>query len=222
MRRWTVFVSTHSGLVLVLSATVFLMSLFVVRELNIEAFPDPSAPTVEIVSIYEGKSAEEVERRITIPMEVGLAGMRGMDRLSSVSIYGLSDVKCKFSYDISYREAKQEVINRLTDITLADGVQPNIIASDMGEVMQYVLYGSNNLMELRTLQDWTVGRYLRTAQGVQDVASYGGFIKAYVVKVIPSYSSSTASPCLRSWKRFQNRTRTSGGGRSSWVTSTTW
>jgi heavy metal efflux system protein len=185
MRRWTVFVSTHSGLVLVLSATVFLMSLFLVRELNIEAFPDPSAPVVEIVSIYEGKSAEEVERRITIPMEVGLAGMRGMERLSSISIYGLSDVKCKFSYDISYREAKQEVINRLTDITLADGVQPNIIASDMGEVMQYVLYGSNNLMELRTLQDWTVGRYLRTAQGVQDVASYGGFIKAYVVKVIP-------------------------------------
>ena len=118
-------------------------------------------------------------------MEVGLAGMRGMERLSSVSIYGLSDVKCKFSYDIPYREAKQEVINRLTDITLADGVQPNIIASDMGEVMQYVLYGSNNLMELRTLQDWTVGRYLRTAQGVQDVASYGGFIKAYVVKVNP-------------------------------------
>jgi cobalt-zinc-cadmium resistance protein CzcA len=185
MRRLTVFISTHSGLVLVLSGTIFLMSLFLVRELNIEAFPDPSAPVVEIVSIYEGKSAEEVERRITIPMEVGLAGMRGMERLSSVSIYGLSDVKCKFSYDISYREAKQEAINRLTDITLADGVQPNIIASDMGEVMQYVLYGSNNLMELRTLQDWTVGRYLRTAQGVQDVASYGGFIKAYVVKVIP-------------------------------------
>jgi cobalt-zinc-cadmium resistance protein CzcA len=185
MRRLTVFISTHSGLVLVLSGTIFLMSLFLVRELNIEAFPDPSAPVVEIVSIYEGKSAEEVERRITIPMEVGLAGMRGMERLSSVSIYGLSDVKCKFSYDISYREAKQEAINRLTDIALADGVQPNIIASDMGEVMQYVLYGSNNLMELRTLQDWTVGRYLRTAQGVQDVASYGGFIKAYVVKVIP-------------------------------------
>ena len=76
MRRWTVFVSTHSGLVLVLSGTIFLMSLFLVRELNVEAFPDPSAPVVEIVSIYEGKSAEEVERRITIPMEVGLAGMR--------------------------------------------------------------------------------------------------------------------------------------------------
>ena len=185
MRRWIVFVSTHSGLFLMLSLTLFGLSLFLVRELNVEAFPDPSAPTVEIVSIYEGKSAEEVERQITIPVEVGLAGMRGLERINSVSLYGLSDVKCKFSYDIPYREARQEVLNRLADTPLPDGVQPNLIASPMGEVIQYVLYGSNNLMELRTLQDWTVGRYIKTAQGVEDVASYGGFIKAYVVKVIP-------------------------------------
>ncbi len=186
MRRWTIFVTTRSGLILVLLLTIFGMSLFVVRGLNVEAFPDPSPPMVDIVTIWEGKSAEEVERRITIPIEIGLAGMRGLERINSVSLYGLSDIKCKFSYDIPYLQARQEVINRLADIPpLPDGVQPNLIPSPMGEVMQYVLYGSNNLMELRTLQDWTIGRYLRTAQGVEDVASYGGFIKAYVVKVIP-------------------------------------
>ena len=185
MRKWTVFITRNSGLIIVLITTAFLMSLFVVRGLNIEAFPDPSPPMVQIVTIYEGKSAEEVERRITIPLETGLAGMRGMERISSTSLYGLSDVKCKFSYDMPYKEARQEVLNRLADMQLPDGVNPNIIASPMGEVMQYVFYGSNNLMELRTLQDWTVSRYLRTAQGVEDVASYGGFIKAYVVKVIP-------------------------------------
>ncbi|HSR13256.1 MAG TPA: efflux RND transporter permease subunit, partial [Thermodesulfobacteriota bacterium] len=79
----------------------------------------------------------------------------------------------------------QEVINRLSDTSVPDGVQPNIIPSPMGEVMQYVIYGSNNLMEMRTLQDWVVGRYLKTAQGVEDVASYGGFIKAYIVTVRP-------------------------------------
>ncbi len=185
MRRWVIFVSTNSGLFLMLSITLFFLSLFMVKDLNVEAFPDPSPPTVEIVSIYEGKSAEEVERQITIPVEIGLAGMRGLERINSVSLYGLSDVKCKFSYDIPYREARQEVINRLSDTSLPDGVQPNLIPSPMGEVMQYVFYGSNNLMELRTLQDWTVARYIKTAQGVEDVASYGGFIKAYVVKVIP-------------------------------------
>ena len=185
MRKLTVFVTTHSGILLVLVLTTFCLSLFVVKSLNVEAFPDPSPPMVEIVSIYEGKSAEEVERRITMPIEVALAGMRGLERINSASLYGLSDIKCKFSYDIPYREARQEVINRLTDTTLPDGVQPNLIPSPMGEVMQYVLYGSNNLMELRTLQDWTVRRYLKTAHGVEEVASYGGFIKAYVVKVIP-------------------------------------
>ncbi|MCX8021316.1 MAG: efflux RND transporter permease subunit [Syntrophorhabdaceae bacterium] len=185
MRRFTVFVSTHSTIILILILTIFATSLFIVKDLNVEAFPDPSAPSIEIVAIYEGKSAEEVERRITIPLEVGLAGMRSMTRMNSISIYGLANIKCRFTYDVTYREAKQEVINRLAGITLPDGVQANIIAGAMGEVMQYIVAGSNNLMELRTLQDWTIGRYIRTAQGVEDVASYGGFIKAYVVKVIP-------------------------------------
>ena len=77
----------------------------------------------------------------------------------------MSDIKCKFSYDMTYREAKQEVINRLADISLPDGVQPNLIAGAMGEVMQYVVSGSNNLMELRTLQDWTVGTVYQDSPG---------------------------------------------------------
>jgi cobalt-zinc-cadmium resistance protein CzcA len=185
MRRWIIFITDNRLVFLLLSFAGFLISLFVLKDLNVEAFPDPSAPEIEAVVIYEGKSAEEVEKRITLPMEVGLASMRGLERLNTTSLYGLSDIKCKFSYDIPYREATQEVINRFTNITLPDGVQPTIIASDMGEVMQYVLVGSNNLMELRTLQEWVAARYIKTAQGVQDVASYGGFVKAYVVIVRP-------------------------------------
>lgn len=185
MKKLTLFVTSHRLILLVLIGAIFTVSLFVVQGLNIEAFPDASAPSIEIVAIYEGKSPEEVERRITIPLEVGLAGMRGMKRLNSISIYGLADVKCRFTFDVTYREARQEVINRLAGIALPDGVQANIIAGDMGEVMQYIVHGSNNIMELRTMQDWVIGRYIKTAQGVEDVASYGGFIKAYVVKVNP-------------------------------------
>ncbi len=185
MRRWIIFITDHSIVFLLLGVCGFFISLFLIRDLNVEAFPDPSPPMVEVVTIYEGKSAEEVEKRITIPIEIGLASMRGLERINSASLYGLSDIKCKFSYDMPYLQARQEVINRLSNMALPDGVQPTIIPSPMGEVMQYVFYGSNNLMELRTLQDWTVGRYIKTAQGVEDVASYGGYIKAYVVKVIP-------------------------------------
>jgi cobalt-zinc-cadmium resistance protein CzcA len=185
MRRWIIFITDNHLVFLLLPLCGFLISIFLVKDLNVEAFPDPSAPTIEVVVIYVGKSAEEVEKRITLPMEIGLASMRGLERINTTSLYGLCDIKCKFSYDLSYREARQEVINRFANIDLPDGAQPTIIAGDMGEVMQYVLYGSNNLMDLRTLQDWVVGRYIKTAQGVQDVASYGGFIKAYMVNVLP-------------------------------------
>ena len=178
MRKWVIFVTDNSLIFILLSLCLFAISLFIIKDLNVEAFPDSSPPMVEIVSIYEGKSAEEVEKRITLPIEIALASMRGLERINSASLYGLSDIKCKFSYDLPYLEARQEVINRLTNVNLPDGVQPSLIPSPMGEVYQYVLYGSNNLMELRTLQDWTVGRYLKTAQGVADVASYGGVTTA--------------------------------------------
>ena len=185
MRRWIFFIISHNLVFILLGFCGLLVSLFLIKDLNVEAFPDPSPPIVEIVSIYEGRSAEEIEKRIAIPVEVSLAAMRGLVRLNSINLYGLSDIKCVFSYEIPYLEARQEVINRLSNITLPDGVQPTIIPTMLGNVMEYVIYGSNNLMELRTLQDWTVGRYIKTAQGVEDVASYGGFIKAYVVKVKP-------------------------------------
>ncbi|HAM52029.1 MAG TPA: hypothetical protein DCP92_15575, partial [Nitrospiraceae bacterium] len=85
MRRWIVFITNNNFIFLLLGIIGFLISLFLVKDLNVEAFPDPSPPIVEIVSIYEGRSAEEVEKRITLPLEIGLASMMGMERLNSIS-----------------------------------------------------------------------------------------------------------------------------------------
>ncbi len=185
MRKWVIFVTNHSLLFLLLIAAAFGLSLFFVKNLNVEAFPDPAPPIVEIIAIYEGRSAEEVERQITVALEVALAGMEGLERVNSISLYGLSDIKCKFSYGIDYKQAKQEVINRLANVTLPDGIQPSIIPNPFGEVMRYTLAGSENLLELRTLQDWTAARYLKTADGVEDVVSEGGYVKTYNVTVQP-------------------------------------
>ncbi|MBI5427221.1 MAG: efflux RND transporter permease subunit [Nitrospinae bacterium] len=185
MRRWVVFVTNNSPLFLLLVAAAFLLSLFFVKNLNVEAFPDPAPPIIEMVTLFEGKSAEEVERQITIPAEIALAGMVNLESINSISMYGLSDIKCRFNHDIAYTEAKQQVINRLSTVSLPENVQPSIIPNDIGEVMRYEVKGSNNLMELRGLQDWVIARFLRTAQGVEDVVSVGGYIKAYMVKVIP-------------------------------------
>ncbi|MBF0536834.1 MAG: efflux RND transporter permease subunit [Nitrospirae bacterium] len=185
MRKWVIFVSHHSLLFILLTSSAFALSLFFVKDLNVEAFPDPAPPIVELVSLFEGRSAEEVERQITVPIEVALAGMEGLERINSISLYGLSDVKCKFTYGINYKESKQEVINRLANVTLPYGIQPSIIPNPIGEVMRYNVTGSDNLLELRTIQDWTVARHLKTADGVEDVPSEGGYIKAYNVTIQP-------------------------------------
>lgn len=185
MKKWVLFVTDNSLLFLLLVLAGFLASLFFVKNLNVEAFPDPAPPIVEIVSLYEGKSAEETERQITVPVEVSLAGMPGLERVNSISLYGLSDIKCKFTYEINYREAKQEVLNRLAGVSLPDNVQPSIVPNPIGEVMRYSVTGSENLMEMRNLQDFVISKEIKTADGVEDVVSFGGYIKAYVIKIAP-------------------------------------
>jgi len=185
MRNFVNFIVDNAILFFILTVVLGGVAVFLLKNLNVEAFPDPSPPVIEIVTLYPGRSAEEVEKQITVPLEISLAGMRGLKRINSISLYGLSDIKCQFSYDVSYREARQEVINRLAVVNLPEGVSPRIIPTPIGEVMRYALIGNRNLMELRTLQDWVVSRYLKTAEGVEDVPSYGGFIKAYTVEVDP-------------------------------------
>jgi cobalt-zinc-cadmium resistance protein CzcA len=185
MKRWVIFVSDNALLFLIFGIAFSVSCALFLRNLNVEAFPDPSPPVIEIVTLYPGRSAEEVERQITIPLEIALAGMRGLRRINSISLYGLSDIKCTFSYDVSYMQARQEVINRISIVSLPDNASPRIIPNPIGEVMRYAVVGNRDLMELRTIQDWVIARYLRTAEGVEDVPSYGGFIKAYVVEVKP-------------------------------------
>src|ERR1700680_2084467 len=110
------------------------------RHLNIEAYPDPSPPMVEIITQNPGQSAEEVERYITIPLEIGLAGMPGLVHIRSISLYGLSDIKVDFTYKTDYYFALQQAINRLGNVTLPSGIQPNISPeSPIGEIYRYQL-----------------------------------------------------------------------------------
>ena len=92
-------------------------------ELNIEAYPNPVPPLVEVIAQPPGWSAEETERYVTIPLEVGLAGMPGLDHTRSQSLFGLTDVKCYFKWGTKYEDARQEVINRLQFVSLPQGVQ---------------------------------------------------------------------------------------------------
>src|ERR1022692_1752893 len=104
--------------VLIISLGVLALGLYCYKELDIEAYPNPVPPMVEIITQPDGWSAEEVERYVTVPLEIGLAGMRGLDHIRSQSLFGLSDVKAYFNWGNDYDRVRQEVINRLQFTTL--------------------------------------------------------------------------------------------------------
>jgi cobalt-zinc-cadmium resistance protein CzcA len=185
MRRLANFFIDNFLAVLLFTAITVAVSIVVVRDLNIEAFPDPAPPILEVVTTNEGHSAEEIEKQITTPLEIALAGMPGLENINSVSLYGLSDIKCKFSYDVSYKDARQEVLNRLAQADIPAEVTPEIIPNAIGEIMRYRVVGNRSMSELRTYQDWVVARYLKTVPNIADIGSYGGAIKAYSVVVHP-------------------------------------
>src|SRR6516225_3531238 len=100
-------------IVLTVATFLVLAGLYSYKQLDIEAYPNPVPPLVEVITQPDGWSAEETERYITIPLEIGLAGMPGLKDTRSMSLFGLSDVKCYFNWGTEYKDARQEVINRL-------------------------------------------------------------------------------------------------------------
>ncbi|MBE9607113.1 efflux RND transporter permease subunit [Acetobacteraceae bacterium H6797] len=174
-------------LVLLFFAVFIIVGIVGFRQLNIEAYPDPVPPTVVIITQNEGQSAEEIERYITIPIEVGMSGLPNLTTVRSTSLFGLSDVRVQFNFNYTYEEAVQQVLNRLGQINgLPSGAQPGISpASPIGEIMRYRLVGPPGypLEDLKTLQEWVLERRFKRIPGVIDVSSFGGISKAYSVQV---------------------------------------
>ena len=155
--------------------------------LNIEAYPDPVPPLIEVIAQASGQSAEEIERYYTIPIEVAMEGIPNVKVIQSVSLFGLSDVLVNFTFGYSYREAKQEVINRLGEIgTLPGNIQPQLSPnSPVGEIYRYRVVGppGYSLVNLKTLQDWVLQRRFKAVPGVIDVTGWGGRTKSYDVNI---------------------------------------
>src|SRR5262249_36076992 len=179
--RWPVLVLLMAGLLIG-------GGLWAFNVLDIEAYPNPVPPLVEVITQPPGWSAEEVERYVTIPLEIGLAGMPGLDHVRSQSLFGLSDVKCYFKWGITYQEARQEVINRLQFVQLPQGAQAQISPwNAIGEIFRYVVRGKGySLKDLKTAEDWILERQFKQVPGVIDVVSYGGETKQYQVSVDPN------------------------------------
>jgi heavy metal efflux system protein len=156
-------------------------------KLNIEAYPDPVPPLVDIVTQNPGQSAEEIERYITIPIEIQMAGLPNVSAVRTISLFGLSDVKVQFTYAFTYDEAEQRVINRLAQLSaLPNGATPQISPdSPIGEIYRYRVTGPPGftVTDLKTIQDWILERRLKAVPGVIDVTGWGGKTKTYDITV---------------------------------------
>jgi heavy metal efflux system protein len=144
-------------------------------------------PLVDIVTQSAGQSAEEMERYITIPIEIQLAGIPHVTAIRTISLFGLSDVKVQLTYDFSYDEAEQRVINRLSQLSpLPNAVTPQLSPeSPIGEIYRYRVVGpaGYSVMDLKTIQDWILQRRFKAVPGVIDVTGWGGKTKTYEVTI---------------------------------------
>jgi cobalt-zinc-cadmium resistance protein CzcA len=163
--------------------------------INVEAYPDPAPPTIEVIAQNPGASGEEMERLVTIPLEVTLAGMPGLHSIRSKSLFGLSHLRNQFRYGVDYWAARQEVINRLQFTQpLPAGVQPQISPeSPIGEIYRYSLWNKDRqgrdiypLNDLKALQDWTLEREFRRVPRIADITSFGGTVKRYEIHPDPA------------------------------------
>src|SRR5437016_4614623 len=161
---------------------------------NVEAYPDPAPAIIEVVAQFPGASAEEVERQVTVPLEVALAGMLGLQSTRSKSLFGLAHLRNQFDYSRDYEQAKQDVLNRLATVHLPAGVTPQISpASPIGEILRYTLENQRDaagrpvysLNDLKALQDYVISRELLRVPRVAGVTGSGGTVKRYEVHPDP-------------------------------------
>src|ERR1700726_685165 len=174
-------------LMLLLLLLVFGAGIVSFLKLNIEAYPDPVPPLVDIVTQNPGESAEEIERYVTIPIEIQMTGIPHVTAVRTISLFGLSDVKVQFTYDFTYDEAQQWVVNRLAQLSpLPNSATPEISPwSPIGEIYRYRVVGPPgfSLTDLKTIQDWILERRFKAVPGVLDVTGWGGKTKTYDITV---------------------------------------
>jgi heavy metal efflux system protein len=187
MRNLVASLLRYRPLVIVALIAWIIGGVYMFLQLDIEAYPDPSPPLVEVITQNPSWSAEEMERQVTVPIETVLFGIPRLQYVRSTTIFGLSDVKLYFGYDSDYFRDRQEVLNHLQLVTLPSNLSPQLSPeSPVGEIYRYRLDGPNySLNELKATQDWLVTREIKQVSGIIDVAGFGGSTREYIAEVDP-------------------------------------
>ena len=172
-----------------LTAFITIGGIMSFQRMPVDAYPDLAPPQVEIITQWPGHAAEEVERLVTLPLELEMNGVPHMEVMRSISLYGLSDVILTFEEDTDSYFARQIVFERLADATVPSGVVPGLapLFSPSGLVYRYVLQSPDRTpQDLKTIEDWVVERAYRSVPGVADDSGFGGTTMQYQVLLDPA------------------------------------
>jgi heavy metal efflux system protein len=185
------FALNNRFMVLALTVLLLVWGAVSFHNLPVEAYPDVANNYVQVITQWPGRAAEEVEQQVTIPIEAQLNGLPHLQHLRSVSLFGLSSVTMIFDDDSENDWNRQKVLERISQVSLPNNLQPSIGPdySPVGQIYWYTLKSSNpkyDLMELKSLEDWTLEKQFKSVPNVVDVVSFGGITREYQVRVDPN------------------------------------
>jgi cobalt-zinc-cadmium resistance protein CzcA len=191
IRRLVDFALTNRLLVLAIAILLFVWGVISFRSLPVEAYPDVANNYVQVITQWPGISAEQVEQQVTIPLEIVMNGISHLQHLRSTSLFGLSSVMMIFDDDSDDDWNRVKVLERLSQVMLPAGVVPQMGAdySPVGQIYFFTLHNTNpqyDVMDLKSLEDWTVEKQFKSVPNVVDVASFGGPTREYQVRVDPN------------------------------------
>jgi cobalt-zinc-cadmium resistance protein CzcA len=201
-------------LILCLSGLLIIAGIITFREMPIEAFPDVTNTEITVITQWPGQSAEQVEKLVTIPIEIALNPVQKKVSLRSITVFGLSLVKIIFEDDVKDPEARQQVMNLIGNASLPSGISPSVQppTGPTGEIFRYTLKSSvRDPTELKTMQDWVIDRRLRAIPGVADIEAFGGKSKMYEITVDPGKLASLGLTSLDVFTAIQKTNVNVGG-----------
>jgi cobalt-zinc-cadmium resistance protein CzcA len=185
------FALKNRFMVLALTVLLLIWGAISFHNLPVEAYPDVANNYVQVITQWPGRAAEEVEQQVTIPIEIQLNGLPHLQNLRSASLFGLSSITMIFDDDSENDWNRQKVLERLALVSLPNNLQPTIGPdySPVGQIYWYTLKSTNpkyDLMELKSLEDWTLEKQFKSVPNVVDVVSFGGITREYQVRIDPS------------------------------------
>ncbi len=191
IRRVVDYSLDNRFLVLAFAILLFIWGIISFRNLPVEAYPDVANNYVQVITQWPGRAAEEVEQQVTIPLEIAVNGISHLEHLRSVSLFGLSSVMLIFDDQSENDWNRQKVLERLAQVTLPSGLQPQMGTdwSPVGQIYFYTLKSTNpryDVMDLKSLEDWVLEKEFKSVPNVVDVASFGGVTREYQVRVDPN------------------------------------